>query len=73
MILNFSLRIIKMNCTFCKQKQIKAYLVPYDEFIFGKWSVECNWCGECEPNFQKTRINMNKVKEELLSIHKPIY
>lgn len=62
-----------MNCTFCKQKSIKAYLVPYDEFVFGNWPVEGNWCGDCEPDFQKTRINMNKVREELLSNNKIIY
>ena len=57
---------MEKNCTYCKEKPIKAYLVPPDEFIFGKWSVVANWCGECTPIFQKARQQMIKVKEQLL-------
>ena len=55
-----------MLCIFCRLKKIKAYLVPQDEFIFGNWSVQSNWCGECKPLFQITRERMILVREELL-------
>lgn len=58
-----------MLCHYCKEKQIKAYLVPPGEDIFGKWSVRCNWCGDCKPEFYKSRLQFLKVKEELLNLN----
>lgn len=62
---NHKLKMSK-KCHFCNEKQIHAYLVPYDEWVYGNWGVEANWCGECTPDFQKTRLNMIQVREELL-------
>tara|TARA_Y200000002_G_scaffold338371_1_gene307674 strand:- start:766 stop:966 length:201 start_codon:yes stop_codon:yes gene_type:complete len=61
-----------LKCLFCQEKPIKAYLVPQDEFIFTSWSVKANWCGECKPEFQKSRENMIKVREELLNKYRSI-
>ena len=56
-------------CQFCDKKQTKAYLVPPGEDILGKWSVWSNWCGDCEPDFYKARLQFIKVKEQLLSLN----
>jgi len=55
-----------MFCTYCKIKKVNCYLVPPGENIYGKWSVMANHCGECIPDFQVARLNMIKVRNELL-------
>ena len=60
------------NLNFCNKKPRNAYLVPPEDWVYGNWGVKTNWCGDCIPDFQKTRINMIQVREELLQKYEKI-